>query len=159
MWQTQLHLTSSGGSGSCIGRGSEQSFTIQPLLATLDFIDLHHTKSRWKTQRLLSNPSCEAISHLWSFLFPFFESLFQFKLGTVLKVEGNEGIVQWHNDVPCFAFYWFFRLSLTWIAFGLGMQCFLALDADNLQQPVLQEKKDFTVWSLLELSLLAIDQI
>jgi len=39
------------------------------------------------------------------------------------------------------------------------MQSLLALPADNMQQPVLQEKNDFTVCPLLVLSLLAIDQI
>lgn len=75
MWQTQLRLPSSGGSSSFTGKGSKQSFTIQPLLAALDFVDLYciPTKSRQKSPRPLSDSSHESrfipliipVSFLW----------------------------------------------------------------------------------------------
>lgn len=99
----------------------------------------------------------KAILHLWSFLFPFFESLFQFKLGTVLKVGGMKELYSGAVMFPALLFINF--PDFHWLELPLDWACRAFWHADNMQQPVLQEKKDFTVWSLLELSLLAIDQI
>lgn len=44
-------------------------------------------------------PHMKAISYIWLFWFPSFESLFQFKLGAVLKVGRSKGTTHRHSEV------------------------------------------------------------